>query len=83
MRKQHAQDHFDYLAAHADQIRIGGGLRHEPGGWYCGGMWVLEVESRDAAARLCEGDPYFKLGLRRSYRLYVWGKAPSFSDVVL
>ena len=83
VRRQHAEDHFAYLAANSSRIRIGGGLRTEPGGWYCGGLWVLEVASRDEAVRLCEDDPYFKLGLRRSYRLMVWGKAPSYSDVVL
>ncbi len=83
VRKQHAQDHFDYLAANSARIRVGGGLREAPEGWYCGGLWVLEAASREEAVRLCEADPYFKLGLRKGYRLYVWGKAPCFSDVVI
>lgn len=83
VRKQHAGDHFAYLARHAGKIRIGGGLRGGPDEWYCGGLWVLEVESRAEAEQLCENDPYFKLGLRKAYRLAVWGKAPCYSDVVL
>jgi len=83
VRKQHADDHFAYLAAHADKIKIGGGLREAPGAWFAGGMWVMEVETREEAARLCEEDPYFKLGLRKSYRLLVWGKAPCYGDIIL
>ena len=27
VRKKHSQEHFDYLAARADRIKIGGGCR--------------------------------------------------------
>ncbi len=83
MRKEHSAAHFDYLAANCDKIVIAGGLRPAPGEWYCGGLWVMEVDSRDEAARLMEGDPYFRLGLGKSYRLLVWGKAPCYESVTL
>jgi uncharacterized protein YciI len=83
IRREHSKDHFDYLARHSDRIRIGGGLREGPDAWYCGGLWVLEVENRAEATALCEGDPYFVLGLRRSYQLFIWGKAPCYQQVVL
>jgi len=83
VRQNHAQAHFDYLAAHAERIVIGGGLRPEPGAWWEGGLWVLEVETREEAVRLVEADPYFKLGLRRGYRLAIWGKAPCYGEVRL
>jgi uncharacterized protein len=83
IRTQHAEEHFKYLARHRDKIVIGGGLRPEPGAWYCGGLWVLEVDGRAEAVALCEGDPYFVHGLRASYRLFVWGKAPVFGPVSL
>lgn len=83
VRDSHADDHFAYLAANADKIRIGGGLRPAPGEWFTGGLWVLEVDSRDEAVRLVEDDPYFKLGLRKNYQLFVWGKAPGYGGVVL
>ena len=44
IRTQHAEEHFAYLAEHRDKILLGGGLRHAPGEWYCGGMWAMEVE---------------------------------------
>jgi len=43
----------------------------------------MEVESRDEAVKLIEGDPYLGLGLRKSYRLLVWGKAPCYETVNL
>jgi uncharacterized protein YciI len=83
VRKQHAADHFEYLKTNSDRIRLAGGLRPGPDDWWNGGLWVLEVETRAQAEALCENDPFFKLGLRRSYRLQVWGKAPIYGDVVL
>ncbi len=83
IRKQNSQAHFDYLTEHSGRILIGGGLRPDPGEWYCGGLWVLEVEKRADAVSLIENDPYFKLGLRKGYRLMVWGKAPNYGPVTL
>jgi hypothetical protein len=83
VRQQHADEHFDYLARHRDRIVLAGGLRPGPGEWYCGGLWVLEVDSREEAAALCEQDPYFVRGLRTGYRLCAWGKAPIYEAVTL
>ncbi len=83
VRRNHAQAHVDYLAAHAGRIVIGGGLRPEPDAWWEGGLWVMKVETREEAVRLVEADPYFTLGLRKSYRLAVWGKAPCYGEVRL
>lgn len=83
IRKHQHQAHFDYLAAHSDRILIGGGLRPDQDQWYCGGLWVIEVETRDEAVVLIENDPYFTLGLRKSYRLMIWGKAPNYGAVTL
>jgi len=83
VRRQHAEDHFAYLAANRAKILLGGGLRPAPEEWYCGGLWVMEVTSRNEAVALCEDDPYFRLGLRKGYRLLTWGKAPCYDQVVL
>lgn len=48
-----------------------------------GGLWVMDVETREEAVRLIEGDPCFTLGLRKGYRLAVWGKAPCYGEVRL
>jgi uncharacterized protein len=83
IRKEHSGAHFDYLRANCQKIMLAGGLRPAPGDWYCGGLWVLEVDSREEAVKLLEADPYFKLGLRKTYRLFVWGKAPCYGAVSL
>lgn len=83
VRQNHQDEHFTYLAVHKRKILIGGGLRNGPGEWFVGGLWVMEVADRDEAVRLCEEDPYFKLGLRKSYTLHTWGKAPVYGAVEL
>ncbi|WP_128971015.1 YciI family protein [Bradyrhizobium tropiciagri] len=83
IRQQHSQDHFAYLAQNCGRILLAGGLRNSPDEWYGGGLWVLEVKDRNEAVSLCEQDPYFRLGLRRGYQLYLWGKAPCYGDVQL
>jgi hypothetical protein len=57
MRKEHAEDHFAYLAAYRDRILLAGGLRNNPAEWFCGGMLVMGVGSRAEAAALCENGP--------------------------
>lgn len=83
VRKEHSSEHFDYLAANRDKIVLAGGLRPAPEERHSGGLWVMEFASRDEAVKLAEGDPYFRLGLRKSYRLHVWGKAPCYETVQL
>jgi len=83
VRRQHSEDHFDYLALHRDTIRLAGGLRPAPGEWFSGGLWIMDVDSREDAVRLVEDDPYFRLGLRKSYRLMAWGRAPIYDTVSL
>jgi uncharacterized protein YciI len=83
VRTRCAEAHFAYLARHRDRVLIGGGLRPAPGECYCGGLWVIEAEGREEAVALCENDPFFREGLRRSYSLYVWGKAPGYGRVEL
>lgn len=74
VRKQREPAHLAYLEAHRDQILIAGGLRSAPGETFVGGLWVLEVASRDEAVVLVESDPYYQPD-HRKYRVLAWGKA--------
>lgn len=74
--------HLDYLREHVGEIALAGGLRNAPGAGYVGGLWILEVASRERAVELIEADPYFQAGAR-PYRLLVWGKALPEVDAVL
>jgi uncharacterized protein len=82
VRRSHEAAHLEYLATFEREILIAGGLRDVPGGPFVGGLWVMEVLSRDRAIQLVERDPYFIHGGRR-YRLAVWGKALANKTVLL
>jgi uncharacterized protein len=82
VRKTYEPAHFEYLAANESEIVLVGGLRNAAAGSFVGGLWVLEVSSRERAVELIERDPYFVHGVR-SYRLHVWGKAFPERQVVL
>jgi uncharacterized protein len=74
VRLKHEVAHLKYLEEHKDEVVLAGGLREVAVGPHVGGLWVLEVASRERAVELVEQDPYFVVGAR-SYELRVWGKA--------
>jgi uncharacterized protein len=82
IRKEREAQHLAYLQQHEDEILIAGGLRDEPGGAFVGGLWVMEVGSKERAVQLIEADPYFAPNCR-SYKLRMWGKALADKRVVL
>lgn len=72
-RAQFGNEHVEYVRANKSEILIGGGMKETPDGVFVGGMWVMEVESKERAIELVENDPYFNAKYR-SYRLLIWGK---------
>ncbi len=82
VRKEREALHLMYLRQHENEILIAGGLREAPGSAFVGGLWALEVPSKERAVALIENDPYFVPALR-SYRLFTWGKASGDKAVVL
>jgi uncharacterized protein len=82
VRRRLELKHLAYLRANLPEIRLGGGLREADVPAFVGGLWVLEVESRERAVQLIEGDPYF-VAEPRPYRLLLWGKPLRDVEVVL
>ena len=74
VRQQREFDHLAYLRQHAGEIKLAGGCRPAPEASFVGGLWILEVATRERAIELIENDPYFE-PLWRSYQLLTWGKA--------
>jgi uncharacterized protein YciI len=74
VRERHEPAHLAFLERHREEIPMAGGLRHEHGGAYVGGLWVFEVQTRARAIELIEQDPYYRV-YPRKYRLLAWGKA--------
>lgn len=66
--------HTAYLQEHSSEILIAGPFRDQPGGPIVGGLWVMEVQNRNRAVQLVEGDPYYASG-HRTYVLHTWDKA--------
>jgi uncharacterized protein YciI len=52
--------HLDYLRAHVGEIVLAGGLREAPGAGYVGGLWILEVASKERAVQLVQSDPFYQ-----------------------
>lgn len=83
VRLEQRDAHFKYLERNAAKILVGGGLQEYPGKPWLGGLWVIETDSREEAVQLCEDDPFFRHGLRKGYRLMVWGRAPFYGAVTI
>lgn len=70
IRKERQDLHFEYLKKHESEILIAGGCREVLGGAFVGGLWVLEVSSKERAVELIENDPYYVPSCR-TYQLLV------------
>jgi len=67
------RQHTSTFGPNCDKIVIAGGLRPAPGEWYCGGLWVMEVDSRDEARGWWRAIHIFAWPWK-SYRLLVWAR---------
>lgn len=75
VRQAHLAAHMEWLAAHADAIRVGGPLREDPAANPVGAMWLVEAADRDAVRALIDTDPFWANGLRASLEILEWRKA--------
>ena len=75
LRAQHLQAHIDWVAAHADMVRVAGSLRIEPGEVPKGGLWIVEAPSKQDVNELMQSDPFWTCGLRQSVEVLHWSKA--------
>ncbi len=66
--------HLAWLDRHRAQVRMAGALRAEAGAMPTGGLWIIEAKDIEEARHICEEDPFFKAGLRTSFRLLHWSR---------
>jgi hypothetical protein len=64
--------HLDFLARNGAQICAAGPLQDEASGEAAGGLWLVEAENLAAVTTLCQSDPFWPTGLRRSVRVLRW-----------
>ncbi|MFG6466023.1 YciI family protein [Roseateles sp. BYS87W] len=75
LRRQWLQAHLEWVAQHADAVRVAGSLRHEPEGTPVGGLWVVRAPNKAAVEALIATDPFTTCGLRAGWDIHYWSKA--------
>lgn len=74
IRAAHEAAHLAWLDRHRAAVRMAGALRPASGATPTGGLWLIEASDIEEARRICEEDPFFRAGLRTSYRLLHWSR---------
>ncbi|MCZ4279683.1 YciI family protein [Kiloniella laminariae] len=73
--------HVAYVRAHPELL-IGGGLKTNPEGDFCGALWIVEAAAREDVVQLILRDPFYSSEYRR-YVIYSWGKILEDKQVLL
>ncbi len=73
--------HVAYARANRGLL-IGGGLKPDPEGDFCGAMWIVEAATRADVEELIKADPFFFPEFR-SFEIYTWGKILEDQTVTL
>lgn len=74
LRSTDSDRHHAYVRSIAGKLLCAGSLREAEDGRQTGGMWVIDVATREEAVGLFEADPFFKGGLRANVRVLHWTK---------
>ena len=75
VRQANRPAHLEYLAAHSKLLLACGAKLNDDGSDGGGGIYIVDVETRDAARALIEADPFFKAGLFADVQIVRWRKA--------
>jgi uncharacterized protein len=67
-------DHLAWLEKHREQVLVAGALRPADGGAANGGLWLIDAETAEEARRICVEDPFYRQGLRKTFRLESWSR---------
>jgi uncharacterized protein len=73
--------HVAYARAHPELL-IGGGLKKDIDGAFCGALWVVEVATKAEVVKLILADPFYDADHRR-FEIFTWGKILEDQTVVL
>jgi uncharacterized protein len=71
-RKRHMAGHLAFLQKTSAAIKAAGPLVAEGRSGFSGGLWLVEADSREQVCRLCEDDPLWATGLRKSVQNFEW-----------
>ncbi|KAG1668230.1 hypothetical protein GQR58_018014 [Nymphon striatum] len=73
--------HVAFAKAHPELL-IGGGLKPDIEGDFCGALWIVEAESKAQVEQLIAKDPFY-FPEHRQYEVYTWGKLLEDQTAVL
>jgi uncharacterized protein len=71
-RKRLMAEHLAFLQRNAAAIKAAGPSVAEGHGAFAGGLWLVEAGTREQVRRLCEADPLWTTGLRKSVQILEW-----------
>jgi len=65
-------EHLAFLQKNAAAIKAAGPLVAESRSGFAGGLWLVVAGNREQVCRLCEDDPLWATGLRKSVQIFEW-----------
>jgi len=81
LRKKHIKAHMEFLENHPE-ITMAGSTTPNGAAVSNGGVWVIKGVSYAQAVKICEDDPFFKVGLRQKVTVLEYRVAPWFEELV-
>ncbi|WP_326984410.1 YciI family protein [Chryseobacterium sp. MYb264] len=74
IREKYTEEHKKFLEAYKDHILVPGSLRLEVDGAAQGSIWIVDAETKEQVREICNRDPFFINGLRKSVDIFIWNK---------
>lgn len=75
LRLKVRQSHLNYLDCNAHILLACGAKLSDDGGTASGGIYLVDLESREAAERFIKADPFYKAGLFAEVKIVRWRQA--------
>ncbi len=75
MRQQHRAKHLEYLAANKQLLLACGAKLQDDGKDAGGGLYIVDVETREAAQQFIDADPFAQADLFDRVTITRWRKA--------
>ena len=75
VRQAHRAAHLAFLDAHKHLLLACGAKLNDDGSDQGGGLYVVDLDTREAAQAFIESDPFFAAGLFGTVNLTRWRKA--------
>ncbi|VAW22049.1 hypothetical protein MNBD_ALPHA12-869 [hydrothermal vent metagenome] len=81
LREKHMKAHMGFLESHPE-ITMAGSTTANGAIASNGGVWVIKGVSYAQAVKICEDDPFFKVGMRQNINVFEYRVAPWFEELV-